>query len=163
MGTFVSCWINDSKEFITNNNCYNGSNISRVETTAISIDSLRRIINGIHQRNSNVWVVILGLYPDEGLKHTVDKATLGIIEQINKRVQSAFANEPRTTFAWSTFPTGVTLFQTLHPGHPNCRGGKILANAAVTALYDAKVIQVGLAPVDYSQCNWGHCSNMTLD
>merc|ERR1712039_1119410 len=74
--TFVSCWINDSKEFITDDVCYNGTNINRNDTTAISIDSLRRIIRGIHARNSNVWIVILGLYPDEGLKHTVNEDTL---------------------------------------------------------------------------------------
>lgn len=144
--TLLSCWINDSKQFATGNTCFNHANVSRVDTAAISLETLLRMIRTIHGRNPNIWVVVLALYPDEyTLSRVVDRETLPMINEINRRVREGLAHEPKTLFADYSFPPGVEMFQSLHVGHPNCRAAKLMANSVVDVLFRAGVLGRGLA------------------
>mmetsp|Transcript_80723 Transcript_80723/g.250567 ORF Transcript_80723/g.250567 Transcript_80723/m.250567 type:complete len:411 (+) Transcript_80723:105-1337(+) len=165
--TVLSCWINDSKQFITGNTCYNHTKLPRVDTAAVSIANLLRMIRFIHGRNPEVWVVVLALYPDERVPpHDVDQETLPLIKEINRRVREGLSDEPRTLFADYSFPSGVNLFQTLHSGHPNCRGAKLMANGVVDTLFRAGILGRGLSPNGNQACPAAgaqvHCPSLGL-
>lgn len=141
-----SCWINDSKQYATNNICFNSTKVSREATAALSVANLLRMVRAVHARNPKVWVVVLALYPDVVMPtRAVDPNTLPTIREINRRVREGLAGEPRTLFADYAFPNNVDLFQVRHFGHPNCRASKLMANGVVDALYGAGVLGRGLA------------------
>jgi len=125
--------------------------VSREETARISIENLRRIIRSIHRQNPQVLVVVLGVYPDERMTNggwvpnIVDQSLVPLTDEINWRVRDALASEPRTVFASFHFPPNINMFQSKNPGHPNCRGARIMANAVVDALFSAGELQNGLA------------------
>jgi len=154
--TVLSCWMNDSLQYMSGNACYNFSKVSRSDTAVISIENLRRIIRSIHRRNPHVLVVVLGIYPAVNAPplYTVNESSVPLTDEINKRVRDALVWEPRTVFASYRFPPNVVVFQQKNPAHPNCRGSKIMANAIVDALFSAGELQHGLV-ASSSSCQTG--------
>jgi len=159
--TVLSNWINDSKQRYAHNVCYNGEAISAVNTTAITVDSLKKVIRAIHALNSNVIIAVLAMYPEASGRYVVE-STLQSQAAINQAVRAGLAAEPNTIFVDYTFPVGENVFQELHPGHANCRGDKVLASAVVEALFNEKVISRGLALGDSETClGASDCSSLT--
>lgn len=176
--TLLSCWINDSKEALYSRlhggRCYETPGISPLQTANISAQNLLRIIRAIHARNANVSIVVLALYPDVSHEATglpqaprlfLDERSLPTIEAINSVVRRALQGEPRTIFADYSFPGApAVMFQSLHGGHPNCRGGKLMANAVVDALFRGKVLERGVPTSQSAQCplEGSICSTLSL-
>eukprot|EP00933_Yihiella_yeosuensis_P044590 TRINITY_DN39856_c0_g1_i1.p1 TRINITY_DN39856_c0_g1~~TRINITY_DN39856_c0_g1_i1.p1 ORF type:complete len:570 (+),score=78.75 TRINITY_DN39856_c0_g1_i1:74-1783(+) len=159
----LSNWINDSKQRHAKNVCFGGEAVSQTGSTAITLFNLKRIIDAIHYRNSQVVVVVLALYPDS-YGETVITRTLPQVAEINEAVRKGLAGIPNTIFADYTFPSGQAVFQTMHRGHANCRGDKVLATAVMEALYREKILARGLALAAPETClSRSDCESMDTD
>ncbi|CAE8659283.1 unnamed protein product [Polarella glacialis] len=149
--TVLSNWINDNKQRHAQNVCFDGEAIDPVASTAITVHNLKLIIDAIHQRNAAVVVAVMALYPDASGPLLVE-GTLQLVADINNAVKLGLDGMPNTIFVNYTFPVGERVFQTLHPGHANCRGDKLLAAAIIDSLYREKVLARGLALADPTTC-----------
>jgi len=151
--TVLSNWINDSKQRHARNVCFDGEAIDPVDSTAITLFNLKRVIEKIHERNSQVVVAVLALYPDAHGPYVVEQ-TLPQVAEINARVRAGLEawGEPNVVFANYTLPSGKAVYQTMHTGHANCRGDKVLAVAVLEALYRQRVLARGPALTEGAAC-----------
>mmetsp|Transcript_99476 Transcript_99476/g.301985 ORF Transcript_99476/g.301985 Transcript_99476/m.301985 type:complete len:387 (+) Transcript_99476:1373-2533(+) len=149
--TMLSTWWNDWKFRWRDNTCFGGRLLSPSEVAGVSLDGLRRLIRAIHARSPDVVVAVLALYPGtRGVE--VGKDSLRDIAAMNDVVREGLAGEPNTLFVDFGFPADEEMFQTLKPGHPNCRGDKVVATAVVDALFRSGFLSRGLALGNASTC-----------
>merc|ERR1719188_1890168 len=102
------------------------------------------MIHAVHNVNPSALVLVLALYPDARGAFVKPEA-LDKISAINAKVEEGISREPNTAFVDFTFPTGQEVFQTSHPGHPNCRGDRIMATRVLEVLYEKHVLARSLA------------------
>mmetsp|Transcript_37727 Transcript_37727/g.94678 ORF Transcript_37727/g.94678 Transcript_37727/m.94678 type:complete len:500 (+) Transcript_37727:71-1570(+) len=140
---FLSNWINDSKQRWSQFRCFKGEEIDFVDTTDITVQNLKRIIQAIHNESPTTVVLIMALYPDSAGPHVMEH-TLSRVAAINEQVRTRI-NEPNTHFVDYTFPTGQEVFSSRNPGHANCRGDMVMATKALEVLFDEGVLARGLA------------------
>mmetsp|Transcript_13836 Transcript_13836/g.42844 ORF Transcript_13836/g.42844 Transcript_13836/m.42844 type:complete len:268 (-) Transcript_13836:80-883(-) len=144
--TVLSNWVNDVKHRYA---CFNGTVLTPDEYDAITVDSLLRLIRGIHAVNPDVVVVVLGKYPGAA---GVQVGSALEAEGLNTAVQRGLEGEPNTLFANFTFPPELELYQHMTADHPNCRGDRVLATAIVEALFRGGVLARGLAMAPPEEC-----------
>jgi len=139
--TLVATWFNDDQQRWSNYNCFDGRKVEKVEATQLSIPSLLNTVRKIHEKNPKVWVVVLGKYPQ-----VWGHFSYPWFKEVNVRVKAALKDEPRTLFIdYYMPPDNVTnLYQSAHPGHPNCRGSKLITLAVLRKLYEERIIGRGL-------------------
>merc|ERR1712187_506956 len=113
--------------------------------------TLRRIIQAIHSRKPEVIIVVMGTYPEAKGQET-DSTAIGIVAEVNQAVRNGLKNETNVYFADYTFPSKTDVYQTLHCNHPNCRGDKVIATAAVETLFREKILATGLDLADAAEC-----------
>jgi len=162
----LSNWVNDGLQQWTGYQCYDGVALSKMDTVSISIDGLLKLIQAIHMRNSSVHVFVMAVYPDAKGDLTQLDATLATTQAMNDAVKAAVETMPNATFVNYNFPSGEVMFQSsaLSPGHPNCRGDKVEATAALDALFNAQIIGKSFALGDEQECLGStSCSNLQPD
>lgn len=157
----LSNWVNDGKQqYADNYFCYNGITIDKVETTKISVSSVVKLIRAIHSKNPSVMVFVMAIYPDPiGYTKTYE-ATLPTVRAMNSAMKAGVEQEPNATFVDFTFPIGYDMFQplALSEGHPNCRGDRVMATAALDALFDAGVLSKSFKLGDEQCLGSDNCS-----
>lgn len=160
-------WQNDGlQQWANNYQCYGGVALSKTDTVSISIDGLLKLIQAIHKRNSSVHIFVMASYPGSESDLTQLDATLPTTKAMNAAVKAAVEAMPNVTFVNYNFPSGEVMFQSsaLSPGHPNCRGDKVEAAAALDALFNAKIIGKSFALGDEQEClGNSSCSNLRQD
>jgi hypothetical protein len=163
----LSNWVNDGlQQWANNNQCYDGVPLSKMDTVSISIDGLLKLIQAIHKKNSSVHIFVMAVYPGAKGDLTQLDATLPTTRAMNAAVKAAVEQMPNVTFVNYNFPSGEKVFQSvaLSPGHPNCRGDKVEAAAALDALFNAKIIGKTFALGDEQEClGNSSCSNLRQD
>jgi len=139
--TLVATWFNDDQQRWSKFECFEGRKIQDIASTRLSIPSLLNTVRTIHAANPKVWVVVLGKYPQVWGHYTY-----GWFTEVNRLVREALSKEPRTFFIdYYMPPDNVThMYQQAHPGHPNCRGSKLITLAVLRRLYEEKVISRSL-------------------
>lgn len=145
----MSIWINDPRQHWSLNVCFGGANIPALDTVAITKEDLLKIIRAIHARNPSAVVFIMSLYPDSAGTQLIDYS-VPATKSINKALKDALSQEPNTYLVEYDFPAGVDMYQTLNPGHPNCRGDKVMATSVVDTMFKAKLLErsVGLGAAE---------------
>mmetsp|Transcript_9738 Transcript_9738/g.27330 ORF Transcript_9738/g.27330 Transcript_9738/m.27330 type:complete len:912 (-) Transcript_9738:209-2944(-) len=151
--TLLATWFNDYEQHWSNFKCFGGKKLSHFEISQVTIINLKRTVRAIHALNPNVWVLVMAKYSE--LYHHVNAPWM---REVNTIVKNSIEQEPRTLFVDFEIPdeTVAEMFQTAHKGHPNCRGSKIMAQAAMQKLYDARVIGKTIniqAPTQERQAN----------
>lgn len=163
----LSTWINDVKQEYGNNNaCFSPPTVAPIDAVQIAVVDLRKQIQAIHALNPHTTVAVLAIYPErggDGPNMTLPLwDTWATQQSFNKALQKGLDYEPNTVWINYSFPFGVEMFQTMASGHPNCRGDKVLAKAAIDALFRAKVIERGLAFGANSTCLARHdCAELS--
>jgi len=157
--TLVATWFNDDQQRWSKYKCFEGHTIEKVASTALSIPSLLQTVRAIHAANPKVWVVVLGKYPQVWGHYTY-----GWFTEVNRVVREALASEPRTLFIdYYMPPDNVThMYQQAHPGHPNCRGSRLITMAVLRRLYEEKIIGRSLLLKEPTEKNLVHHSCKTL-
>jgi len=161
--TFVSTWFNDDQQWSTHFKCFGGKKAEREEIEPVSVNLLRHIVQKIHERSPDTWVVIMSKYP-ETYKHK----TPSFIIDYNGRVKEAVEQEPKTVFVDYYMPNdaeGEFYQAPAHGGHPNCRGSQIMAHAVLTRLFEAKIIPRGLRLKEHTKDNLltKECGQLDVD
>jgi len=156
--TLITTWFNDDQPDA--HKCFDGETIPKQDITKMSIEGIQRVITAIHDRNPDVWILVLAKY--SVFRHLYDP----YVHVVHKEVKAAVEKEPRTLFIdyeappenWNPFE----LLQDAHPNHPNCRGSKLMAHAVLERLYKEKVIARTLKLVNIStNLNNGSCHELT--
>jgi len=140
----LSTWVNDFKQQYCKYKCYNGTKLEPEGIAPITIANLRRVIRAIHAVNPNAFVVVVALYPDAE-KSLVVEATLEWIASINSLVSEGVSVEPNVAFVDFALTPGQDMFQVKPPGHPNCRGDRLMATQVLRTLFDRKILGRALA------------------
>mmetsp|Transcript_68063 Transcript_68063/g.134254 ORF Transcript_68063/g.134254 Transcript_68063/m.134254 type:complete len:472 (+) Transcript_68063:58-1473(+) len=161
--TFVSTWFNDDQQWSTHFKCFGGKKVDRREIEPVSVKLVRRMVQKIHARNPNTWVVIMSKYPE-----TYQHKTPEYILEYNRRVKVAVEQEPKTLFVDYYIPNDLEgeFYQALvHGGHPNCRGSQIMANAVLSRLFEAKVLPRSLLLAEGTKGNLlaQKCGQLAVD
>jgi len=160
--TLIATWFNDDQQRWSDFNCFGGSKVEKVEATEVSIPSLLQTVRKIHKKNPKVWVVVLGKYPQVWGHYTYPW-----FKEVNERVKEALKEEPRTIFIdYYMPPDNVTnLYQSAHPGHPNCRGSKLISLAVLRGLYTEGIIGRGLRLKEPTEANLvrSNCEQLQAD
>lgn len=143
--TLLATWFNDFEQYWSHFKCFGNISVSTDEIVKISIINLKRNIREIHSKNPKVWILIMAKYTQQSGHITPDW-----LREVNRKVQEAVEQEHRTLFVYYELPPDKVahMYQVAHPGHPNCRGSKIMAHAIVERLYKAKVIGRTIKLVD---------------
>jgi len=159
----ISNWVNDAKHRYSNYVCFGGEQIDALASTNLTVASLRKLIQAIHARNPDVTVLIMASYPNANGLHT-NEWNLPDVAALNAAVESGITrSEPNTFFVSYAFPAEEDMYQTMHGGHPNCRGDRVMATAVLETLFRSKVLSKGLALDDSEQClSSGACSGLSL-
>mmetsp|Transcript_23596 Transcript_23596/g.58816 ORF Transcript_23596/g.58816 Transcript_23596/m.58816 type:complete len:456 (-) Transcript_23596:319-1686(-) len=158
-------WINDGKAAQASSArlaCYQGVEITPMDTVAITEINLKRVIRAIHAENPNIVVLVLARYPDTRQVIYPNERTLPEVIALNEAVKEKVQDEPNTFFVDLDFPQGENMFQTLSKVHPNCRGDKMMATSVVDALFKHKVLSRGLELSDDSCLASSNCSSLSL-
>lgn len=139
--TLLATWFNDDQHWSTHFRCFNGTKTGTRDVSPVTVACLLRMIRAIHERSPNTWVVVMGKYPQ-----TYHHITYPFLEGYNRRVKEAVEKEPRTIFVDFYMPNADEgdFFQVAHSGHPNCRGSKLMAHAALDRLYREGALRRGL-------------------
>jgi len=146
--TVVSTWYNDHKAFLTHYDCFDGERLMYEKTAEVTIPSIMRTIKEIHARNPYVAILVMAIYPPT-LNYKVVEEELPWIKRLNDMVKEAVEKDQRTYFVEYDIPGGdIQMYDSVHYGHPNCRGAKLMVYAAIRRLFEAKVLARGLAVVD---------------
>mmetsp|Transcript_89997 Transcript_89997/g.188156 ORF Transcript_89997/g.188156 Transcript_89997/m.188156 type:complete len:555 (+) Transcript_89997:162-1826(+) len=149
--TFVvlSNWINDAR-MVTRRD---------IDSTPITSYTISKLVNKIHEKDPKVVVLVLARYP--GARETdVEPYSLKMVARLNAGVKAAVQHLPNTYFVDVPFPLQVNMFQTLKPGHPNCRGDKLFVNAIIETLYDKQVLSRGLAMAGQECLSRTNCEDL---
>jgi len=160
--TVLATWQNDDQHWMTHYTCFDGAKKSWRDMVPISANMLLKTIRAIHTQNPNVWIVVLGKYP-ETFKHK----TFDFIESYNQHIRGAVETEPRTLFVDFYMPSddeGKFYHSPAHGGQLNCRGSMVLVQATLARLYRAKVLQrtFRLAPPSKGALfNW-RCDDLSI-
>jgi len=161
--TFVSTWFNDDQQWSSHYKCFGGKKIMATRIEPVSVSLLRRIVQKIHAKNPDTWVVVMSKYP-ETFKHK----TIPTIITYNEKVKLAMEQEPKTLFVDYYMPNdaeGVFYQAPAHGGHPNCRGSQIMAHAVLSRLFEAKVLPRSLRLRDGTKENLlaKECGQLAVD
>jgi len=140
----LSTWLNDFKQQYCKYKCYNGTFLDHAEIAPITIANIRRVIQAIHVVNPNAFVVVMALYPD-AKRSLVVEDTLDDIAAINTLVEAGVTQEPNTAFVNFALAFGRDMFQVTPPGHPNCRGDRLMATQVIHELFEHGILGRALA------------------
>jgi len=140
----LSTWLNDFKQQYCKYKRYNGTLLEHAEIAPITISNIRRVIQAIHSVNPDAFVVVMALYSD-AKKSLVVEETLDAIAAINTMVEAGVTQEPNVAFVNFALAPGQDMFQVTPPGHPNCRGDRIMATQVMHKLFEHGVLGRALA------------------
>mmetsp|Transcript_16821 Transcript_16821/g.46348 ORF Transcript_16821/g.46348 Transcript_16821/m.46348 type:complete len:493 (-) Transcript_16821:22-1500(-) len=143
--TLVTTWFNDDQPDAKK--CFYGKEIPRKDIANMSITGLLKTTRAIHERNPDVWILILAKYTN------LRRFTLPWIDDLHKLIKAAVEKEPRTLFIEYEKPypghwRAWELWQQAHPNHPNCRGSKLMAHSILERLYKEKILARSIKLVD---------------
>jgi len=159
--TLLMNWVNDVKQVWTDFSCFNYTPLDRLTVVNITLSNVRRVIRAIHARDADVLVFVLAVYPDAD-ELSVDETALPSIRAVNAAMRLGLQDEPNTIFVDYEFPLGEELYQRFHPGHPNCRGDRLIASAVVEAMFRSGVISRGPDTTGSAEClGSSACQGMT--
>jgi len=154
--TLVSTWFNDDQQGWSKFKCFGRKKLAQRLTASISIGNLLRMTRAIHAVNPDTWVLIVGKYPQSYLHITAPW-----FRDLQAEVKQALEKEPRTLFIDYTMPPDYVahMYQQAHPGHPNCRGSRIMVNAILERLYEQKILARSLRLLGSEVLN-SNCSRL---
>mmetsp|Transcript_127813 Transcript_127813/g.255264 ORF Transcript_127813/g.255264 Transcript_127813/m.255264 type:complete len:473 (+) Transcript_127813:75-1493(+) len=160
--TIIATWQSDDLHWMTHYACFDGVKKNWEDMVPISTSMILKTIRAIHNQNPNVWIVVLGKYP-ETFKHR----TFEFIASYNHQVREVIEKEPRTLFVDFYMPSddeGKFFQHTMHGGQLNCRGSMILVQATLARLYRARVLQrtFRLAPPSKGALLNSQCSKLSI-
>lgn len=159
--TLLATHFNDIQFSPTQRKCFGGAKMRLDSMMPLTLQGLRSTVRAIHKKSPHTWVVILAKYPETYMHKTVP-----LITDYNMRVKIAMEQEPKTLFVDYYMPNNYEgkFYQSVpNGGHPNCRGGKIMAHAVLHKLFDAKVIAQSLKQLPATKGNLlkQSCSTLT--
>jgi len=140
----LSTWFNDFKQQYCDYKCYNGTVLEPAEIAPVTVANLLRLIRAVHAENPAAFVLVMALYPDASRSLVVED-TLDTIAAINAQVKEGLRAEPNVAFVDFDLAPGQDMFQVKPPGHPNCRGDRIMATQVMRTLFDRGVLGRSLA------------------
>jgi hypothetical protein len=157
--TLVTTWFNDDQPDALK--CFYGERIPREDIANMSITGLLRTVRTIHDRNPDVWVLIMGKYSN------FREFPFPWVENLHALVKAAVEKEPRTLFIDYDKPNpghwnAWELWQKAHPNHPNCRGSKLMAHAILERLFKEQVLTRSIRLVNKkTYLNYRNCAELT--
>lgn len=147
----ISGWVNDSRQKWTFFKCFNGQEVTPLQSTKITLSNLQRLIAAIHAVKPSVLIFVIALYPEsQGV--TVLPDSLGYVSDVNAAMRKGLEQLPNTYLVNYSLPLDAEVFQSLSPGHANCRGDAVIATSILEALYERKVIARSLALGSPEEC-----------
>jgi len=135
--TLIATLDNDDQQWSTQFKCFGGAKKDSLQVAAISTAMLLKLIRAIHEKNPSTLILVMGKYPQ-----TYRHITYPFLVRYNHLVKDAVEKEPRTLFVDFYMPNTDegTFYQIAHPGLPNCRGSKLLAQSVMDRLFKAKIL-----------------------
>jgi hypothetical protein len=145
--TIISNIINNfpAIQNLTNYSCWGGHQYSLEDVVKITVATLTPLISAIHRKNPKVIVLVMQPYPGNDGTSVATGSFLSH-QLFNRGVRDKLKDLPNTYWIdwhYESLPKQQELFQTLHWGHPNCRVDKVMAHAAVKALFDINFLSRG--------------------
>lgn len=144
----LSTWQND---VWSRNACFNSSTMQHYEV--LTVDAIRTLVLQVRRLNPRALFLVMARYPyANGRRVSVSS------QRENAYVRLGLMSLPRVKFVDYDFPRDQDFYFDDISGHPNCRGGRLMALAALRALVEAGVVLADVPPPSLtSNCSSASC------
>ena len=149
----LSMWQND---VWSRNACYNSS----LHYEVLTVRAIEKVVVEVSKENPQLIFLVMARYPyANGQRVSVSS------QRENAYVRLGLLHLPRVFFVDYDFPRDVDFYFEDISGHPNCRGGRLMALAALKVLSQAGVIPLAVPPGAPDAPLYIHskCSKLSLE
>jgi hypothetical protein len=130
----LSMWQND---VWSRNACYNSS----LHYEVLSVQAIEKLILEVSRENPRLLFLVMARYPYANRQRVSVSS-----QRENAYVRIGLLHLPRVYFVDYDFPPDEDFYFEDISGHPNCRGGRLMALAALKTLSEAGVVPLAVPP-----------------